>query len=157
MYASYSVGDNLLDGGDGNDFLYAYGATGSNTLLGGAGDDTIYGGSGSDLLTGGSGNDILYGYESIDTFAFRSYTEGVDSLYDFDATNETIQVSADGFGGGLLAGSLLSSQFTFGISATTDTQRFIFDNATGALYFDQDGNAGATSKYNLHNFIVAHH
>ncbi|MBH8565629.1 hypothetical protein I8748_26235 [Nostoc sp. CENA67] len=59
---------------------------------------------------------------------------------------EIIQVSADGFGGGLVAGSLLASQFTLGTSATTDTQRFIFDNATGALYFDQDGNGSAFSQ-----------
>ncbi|MEH2389363.1 MAG: hypothetical protein V7K14_27080 [Nostoc sp.] len=52
-----------------------------------------------------------------------------------------IQVSAAGFGGGLSIGSLKTSQFTLGTSATTTNQRFIYDNITGGLYFDLDGSA----------------
>ncbi|MGH1396920.1 MAG: calcium-binding protein, partial [Trichormus sp.] len=141
-----STGNNLLDGGDDNDYLSAIGALGDNTLYGGAGDDTLYGGLSRDILIGGSGNDVIYGYGGDDIFVFNSFTEGVDSLNDFDATNELIQVSADGFGGGLLAGSLLASQFTLGASATTSDQRFIYDLSTGALYFDQDGSAGGFSQ-----------
>ncbi|MBD0389489.1 MAG: calcium-binding protein, partial [Nostoc sp. C3-bin3] len=33
------------------------------------------------------------------------------------------------------------NQFTLGTSATTSTQRFIYDNSTGGLFFDQDGSA----------------
>ncbi|MFN6472729.1 MAG: hypothetical protein RMY36_024060 [Nostoc sp. SerVER01] len=53
-----------------------------------------------------------------------------------------IQVSAAGFGGGLSAGVLKTSQFKIGTSATTTTQRFIYNSTTGALFFDQDGSAG---------------
>ncbi|MHC5827391.1 MAG: calcium-binding protein, partial [Nostoc sp.] len=94
-------------------------------------------------LIGGLGNDTLYGGAGTDTFVFKSYNEGIDRLYDFKATNELIQVSAAGFGGGLSIGSLQTSQFTLGTSATTSTQRFIYDNITGGLYFDKDGSAGA--------------
>ncbi|MEH2068070.1 MAG: calcium-binding protein [Nostoc sp.] len=160
-----SIGDNLLLGGDGNDSLFGsdngpayevfgYSTSGNNTLNGGAGDDTLntgfstadnllLGGEGNDTLKGGNGNDALYGGTGTDTFVFNSYNEGVDSIYDFNSTNERIQVSADGFGGGLSIGSLSASQFTLGTSATTIAQQFIYDNNTGALYFDQDGSGGA--------------
>jgi Ca2+-binding RTX toxin-like protein len=169
--ASGSTGDNLLSGGDGNDYLDISGSissfgsfyssdsrsSGNNTLKGGAGDDTLRaggstgnnnldGGNGNDILTGGNGNDILIGEDGTDTFAFNSYNEGVDTIYDFNATNELIQVSATGFGGGLSIGSLQISQFTIGASATTSNQRFIYDDSTGGLYFDQDGSAAGFSQ-----------
>jgi Ca2+-binding RTX toxin-like protein len=151
-----STGDNLLDGGNGKDYLYASGASGDNTLKGGAGDDSLYGGVASDILIGGSGNDVIYGNGGNDIFVFNSFTDGVDSLYDFDVTHELIEISAAGFGGGLLAGSLSASQFTLGASATTSNQRFIYDLSTGALYFDQDGSAGGFSQVQfaqLHNGV----
>ncbi|NEU78926.1 calcium-binding protein [Nostoc sp. UIC 10630] len=122
-------------------------------ILGTIFDDNIVGGSGNDTLFGGSGNDTLYGGDGTDTFVFNSYGyyEGVASLYDFNATNEyatneVIQVSANGFGsvGGLSLGTLLATQFTIGTSATTTEERFIYNSATGGLFFDQDGSAGST-------------
>ena len=167
LIAGGSDGNNLLLGGDGNDYLSVFGdisydyesgtafdssTSGNNTLNGGAGNDTLNasgstgsnllsGGDGNDYLKGGNGNDNLTGGNGIDTFAFNSYNEGVDSLYDFDATKDLIQVFADDFGGGLSTPSLLASQFTIGTSATTSEQRFIYNSATGALLFDQDGSA----------------
>ncbi|MHC5596588.1 MAG: beta strand repeat-containing protein [Nostoc sp.] len=143
---SRSYGDNLLDGGDGNDTLSASGALGNNTLNGGNGNDILTGGDGNDILTGGCGNDSLYGgggIDTFDTFGFNSFNEGIDTIYDFDATNELIEVSAVGFGGGLSAGVLSAAQFSIGASATTSTERFIYNSTTGALFFDQDGNGGA--------------
>ncbi|BDI15284.1 hypothetical protein ANSO36C_10860 [Nostoc cf. commune SO-36] len=129
-----SLGDNLLDGGDGNDTLTASGASGNNILKGGSGDD---------ILTGGKGNDSLYGGSGSDTFVFSSFNEGLDTIYGFKTTNEVIQVSSAGFGGGFSAGVLLANQFTLGTSATTSTERFIYNSTTGALFFDQDGSASA--------------
>ncbi|MHC5720092.1 MAG: calcium-binding protein, partial [Nostoc sp.] len=99
LLADYSSGNNLLNGGDGNDFLFVITALGNNTLDGGNGSDIIKGGNRSDTIRGGNGNDTLYGGDGTDTFAFNNYSEGVDRLYDFNATNELIQVSADNFGG----------------------------------------------------------
>ncbi|MHC5730240.1 MAG: calcium-binding protein, partial [Nostoc sp.] len=107
-----------------------------------SGNNLLSGDDGNDILTGGQGNDSLYGGTGTDTFVFNNYYESVDSIYDFNATNELIQVSADNFGGGLSIGSLSASQFTIGTSATTSDQRFIYNNATGGLFFDQDGSAG---------------
>ena len=151
---SRSTGNNTLKGGAGDDTLRAGGSTGNNLLSGGSGNDyldlsgsnfstgnnTLDGGSGNDTLIGGNGNDILIGGSGIDTFVFNSYNKkGVDTIYDFNATNELIQVSASGFGGGLSTGSLQTSQFTIGTSATAIAQRFIYDDSTGGLFFDQDG------------------
>ncbi|MEH2243471.1 beta strand repeat-containing protein [Nostoc sp.] len=115
-------------------------------IVGSNGNDTLRGDFGNDILTGGKGNDTLYGEDGTDTFAFNSFNEGVDSIDDFNffdyqskTTNELIQVSADGFGGGLSSGLLKANQFTIGTSATTNTQRFIYNSATGGLFFDLDG------------------
>nr|WP_118169854.1 calcium-binding protein [Nostoc sphaeroides] len=110
-------------------------------IVGGNGNDTLNGAGGNDTLIGGKGNDSLIGGSGTDTFAFNSFNEGIDRIYDVNATNELIQVSAAGFGGGLSPGSLQTSQFTIGASATTSTQRFIYNDVTGALFFDQDGSA----------------
>ncbi|MEH2248574.1 MAG: calcium-binding protein [Nostoc sp.] len=143
------------------------GSKGNDTLNGGnAGNDTILGGAGNDILTGGNGNDTLYGNGGTDTFAFNNYNEGVDIIYDFNATNELIQVSANDFGGGLSPGSLSANQFTIGTSATTSAQRFIYDSTTGALFFDQDGSASRFTQVKFtqllsglsltkNNFVVA--
>ena len=153
-----SSGNNLLFGDDGNDYLDISGSSffdnesgefgsnrsfGNNTLNGGAGNDTLTasGSTGNNLLSGGDGNDYLTGGNGTDTFAFDNSQEGVDSLYDFNPTNDLIQVSADGFGGELSTPSLSANQFTIGTSATTSEERFIYNDITGALFFDLDGSA----------------
>ncbi|MDZ7964563.1 MAG: calcium-binding protein [Nostoc sp. DedSLP03] len=138
------AGDDIIQGLSGNDILR--GGDGNDTLNGGDGDDTIDGGNGNAILFGGNGNDRLFGEGGTDTFAFNSFDEGLDLISDFGAINkpnELIQVSAAGFGGGLSAGVLQASQFTLGEFATTLLQRFIYNSTTGALFFDQDGSAGA--------------
>ncbi|MBN3889268.1 MAG: hypothetical protein HWQ43_08850 [Nostoc sp. JL31] len=130
-------------------------------IIGTFSPDNIVGSNGNDTLSGGYGyndyslshpglsdNDTFYGGDGIDTFFFHSIynEEGIERVYDFNATNELIQVSAAGFGGGLSVGSLKTSQFTLGTSATTSNQRFIYDFTTGALYFDSDGSAGVETQ-----------
>ncbi|MDZ7950505.1 calcium-binding protein [Nostoc sp. DedQUE09] len=141
--------DNIV-GNNSNDMIDG-GISGNDTIIGGAGNDrliasslgnnTLYGGFGNDILTGEFGNDTLYGEDGIDTFAFNSYRKGVDTIYDFNATNELIQLSTYDFDEGLSSGSLGTSQFTIGTSASTSDQRFIYNSGTGGLFFDQDGSA----------------
>ncbi|MGJ5633180.1 calcium-binding protein [Nostoc sp. CALU 1950] len=119
--------------------LYIIGTFYDDLIVGGNGDDTLNGGGGNDTLIGGNGNDSLIGESGTDTFTFNSLNEGIDRVYDFDTTNELIRVDNFAFGGGLSIGSLSSDKFTIGTSATAIAQRFIYDNSTGGLYFDQDG------------------
>jgi Ca2+-binding RTX toxin-like protein len=119
-------------------------------INGNAGDDTLLGGGGNDTLVGGSGNDILTGRGGTDTFRYDSPSEGVDQITDF--SSDFIAVSASGFGGGLVAGVTLTTdsttssgppgQFYTASGATgpiNGTNRFIYDTATGNLYYDPDG------------------
>jgi trimeric autotransporter adhesin len=55
---SYSgIGNDSIDGGNGNDLLSA--VAGDNTLNGGYGNDVIYSGAGNDSIDGGTGDDTL--------------------------------------------------------------------------------------------------
>lgn len=132
------VGNDLLDGGTGND-----------TLTGGAGIDTLTGGTGNDILVSGTGNDILTGGTGSDRFTFNSRSEGLDRITDFSVVDDTIAISAAGFGGGLVAGAAIAvNQFVLGTGATTGSNRFIFNNGNGSLFFDQDG-TGAIAKIQI--------
>ena len=58
-------GLDVLDGDRGDDTLY--GGRGDDFLNGSWGDDTLYGGRGDDILDGGWGDDTLYGGKGSDT------------------------------------------------------------------------------------------
>ncbi|MEC8664785.1 MAG: DUF4114 domain-containing protein [Pseudomonadota bacterium] len=58
-------GDIVMNGGDGNDYLWS--SDGNDTINGDAGDDDIYGGGGDDTLNGGTGNDTINGSIGNDT------------------------------------------------------------------------------------------
>jgi Ca2+-binding RTX toxin-like protein len=121
--------DNTITGNDSNNILS--GKQGNDTLLGGGGDDRIVGGVGDDILTGGDGADRF--------FRWRSST-GVDTITDFQVGEDRLYFSAKGFGCDLVSGGVLAQeQFTLGISATTESDRFIYDGDTGNLFFDMDG------------------
>ncbi|MBL1209203.1 MAG: calcium-binding protein, partial [Geminocystis sp. GBBB08] len=117
--------------------------SGTNLLTGDDGNDLHYGGSGNDTLYGGNGNDILNGGTGLDSFLFNSTSEKVDRITDFNVTDDTILISSSGFGG-LGVGTLISTQFTIGSSATTLDHRFFYNSSNGRLFFDVDG-SGATS------------
>jgi Ca2+-binding RTX toxin-like protein len=105
------------------------------------GNDVLLGTSLSDVLSGGLGNDTLTGGASGDSFSFANPNEKIDTITDFAPGIDYLLVSASGFGGGLVAGDLISSaQFILGTAATNASQRFIYNSTSGALLFDSDGN-----------------
>jgi Ca2+-binding RTX toxin-like protein len=145
-------GGNVLSGDAGNDYLSA-GNGGGNVLSGGDGNDTLIGGLGNDVLAGGFGNDQLTGGAGADAFIFNSAATvvGVDSITDFNVPEDKIWVSASGFGLSvpqdqatqqlLFSNQLVlpAEQFRLGSSAVTSSERFIYNNTSGALFFDADG------------------
>jgi VCBS repeat-containing protein len=115
----------------------------ANELFGLGGNDRLDGGIGNDRLVGGTGRDILTGGSDEDDFVFaEAGSANYDSVTDFNAAFDTIQLSATAFG--LDVGALDATEFAFGTKATNATQRIIYDQAHGDLYYDADGNgAGA--------------
>jgi len=134
--------DDTISGSNGKDILS--GSSGNDSLSGGTGNDALYGNLGNDTLTGGGNLDYLSGGAGNDSFVFYSPTLGLDTIADFSVADDTILVKASGFGGGLTPGAISSTRFVVGSAATTSSQRFIYNNATGSLSFDVDGN-GSTA------------
>ena len=119
---------NRLTGNEANNRLFGLGA--NDRLGGGRGDDHLVGGTGRDIVTGGAG---------ADEFVFAEFgSANYDTVTDFNGAFDTIQLSAAAFG--LDVGAIDVSEFVLGTTATTATQRLVYDQAHGDLYFDADGN-----------------
>jgi Ca2+-binding RTX toxin-like protein len=119
-------------------------------LTGNTLNNVLTGGAGNDILTGGYGNDTLNGGTGLDKFVFNSTSQGMDTISDFVVADDTIQVSAAGFGGGLLAGAAIAAnQFVIGSTSVNPSSRFIYNSVTGALFFDQDGSGSGIAQIQL--------
>ena len=135
----------------GNEFAnQIWGNNGANYLDGGAGNDTLLGFGGDDLLIGGTGNDYLDGGAGADTFAFTSALNAatnVDTIANFSSTDDTIVLDHNVFTG-LATGGLGANVFVIGATAQDADDRIIYNSATGAIFFDADGNgAGAAIQF----------
>lgn len=160
------VGNDLIDGEAGNDDMYGgegndqlFGREGSDDLNGGNGDDLVDGGDGNDLVKGQTGNDTLYGGQGNDTitgglgsdrFVFNETPSlnGVDQVRDFSSGVDKLVFNKSNYTG-LSSSSVSPDQLLSGAGATTATtasQRFIYNSTNGDLYFDSDGSGtGATA------------
>ncbi|WP_445630825.1 beta strand repeat-containing protein [Nostoc sp. DSM 114167] len=128
-----NTGANTLSGGDGNDNLF--GGSGNDSLLGGVGNDSLFGGIGKDTLTGGAGQDSLY--------LTDTRTGGYDTITDFTVGDDTIFISKAEFGLTQSQDTTLDSGlFRLGTIATAASDRFIYNQSTGNLFFDKDGLGG---------------
>ena len=131
------------------------GTRNNDHLSGGGGNDVLNGGAGTDLLNGGAGNDILKGGVGVDIFVFSRdlYDGGIDRITDFNSKiGEKIMLNAYVFEdlevgsklpvdlGAKDRGTLAASNFCIGKTAKDADDRLVYDKATGALYYDADGN-----------------
>ncbi|WP_156481709.1 choice-of-anchor I family protein [Anabaena sp. 4-3] len=135
---------NATDGGGNELNNRIIGNNASNTLVGLDGDDYLAGGTGNDTLIGGDGNDTLVGGRDADRFDLTGVLlGGFDTIVDFRTSEDIVQLSANELQ--LTAGSLDSSLFVLGTSATTETHRLIYNRTTGELFFDTDGSGSTES------------
>ncbi len=119
--------------------------SGISSIQGLDGADTIKGGTGADVLSGGLGNDTLTGGGGQDTFLFDSaLTSNVDTIADFNASNETIRLDQDIFTT-LSTGTLSAAAFFAGAAAHDSSDRIIYNSANGNLYYDRDGTGSASA------------
>jgi serralysin len=162
------AGADTLYGGDGSDIIYGgallvdatdsadsirggagadtiYGNGGDDVLYGDDGDDTVIGGLGNDYIFGGSGNDYLRGGDGADRFIFDTVLNAitnVDTMQSFIVSQDDIVLSQAIFGG--IGAMLDATEFQIG-DADASTDRIIYNQVTGQLYFDADGNGTAQS------------
>ncbi|MBP2160407.1 MULTISPECIES: calcium-binding protein [Asticcacaulis] len=123
----------------------------SNRITGNAGANLLSGGNGNDTLTGGQGDDSLTGGTGRDDFVFSLGTlNGADRITDFIHGIDRLVFSGADYG--FAAGHrLTAAQFTAGSMAVGPGAQFVWDAATGHLYWDADGN-GAGAAVDLAGF-----
>jgi Ca2+-binding RTX toxin-like protein len=114
---------------------------------GGSGSDQVNGGNGRDTLNGGAGSDFLVGGANADTFMFSTALAAgnVDTIQGYSPVSDTIELDSDIFTG-LAVGTLSADAFHIGASAADGSDRIIYNDDTGALYFDLDGNGTGASQ-----------
>lgn len=148
-----SDGNDRLLGGNGADHMFGYlgrdnlnGGNGNDVLDGGGGNDSLIGAAGDDVLIGGAGRDILTGGAGADAFVLDvlETSANKDTIRDFVSGVDHIELAISAFSGlaSYGAGALGAGELTLGAVATATDQHLIYNNATGALYYDVDGAGG---------------
>lgn len=163
---SGAAGNDVINGLGGIDYLF--GDTGNDTVDGGSGNDMVFGGRGSDLISGGTGRDILNGDDvagivngglarqsspTEDRFLFdvAAGAANADKIGDFDSLDfivldRSVFTSLTGTSGRAIA----ARNFVQGANALDADDFILYDSATGALWYDADGN-GAGAKQLIAN------
>jgi len=167
-YVADNAGDAVQEAaGGGSDLLYSFvsyalaagqeveaistavqGGTAAINLTGNEFAQTIVGNAGANLLDGKGGSDVLYGLGGADTFAFTTAlgAGNVDTLADFVAGADKIGLDDAIFTA--IGASLNASAFVIGTAAGDADDRIVYNSATGALFYDADGNgAGAAVQF----------
>jgi serralysin len=132
-----------LYGTDGTDAIYGFG--GNDVIYGRAGNDKLDGGTGDDRLSGGGGADLLIGGSGFDTFVFTTPNGEADRISDFVSADDTIRLDRYAFGS-IPAGTLAASAFVVGSAAQDAGDRIVYNQSTGALYYDADGTGGGAAR-----------
>ncbi|WP_230530781.1 calcium-binding protein [Microvirga roseola] len=106
--------------------------------------DTLKGSRGDNVLSGGAGSDTLLGKGGRDFFLFDADLgkKNVDVIKDFKRKFDKIMLDRDVFLALEKDGKLTKASFHQGSKAHDKTDRIIYDNKTGALYYDEDGRGG---------------
>jgi Ca2+-binding RTX toxin-like protein len=137
----------VLQAGSEIEYLRTHADTGVK-LTGNEFGNIVVGGAGADTLICGSGTNTLYGKNGDDIFRFDTPT-GFSKIGDFQSGEDVLQISASGFGHGLISGThpvVVNAASAMAASHGGSDGYFIFDNAgagLGTLYWDATGDNGA--------------
>lgn len=117
------------------------GGSGLDTFSGGAGNDTLAGGAGDDRLTGGLGSDVFL-------FDTEPTKAGADTILDFSTKdNDHIYLARTAFKGfgAFDIGALQTKAFVLGTIAKDADDRIMYDQTTGKVFYDADGNGAGSA------------
>jgi serralysin len=120
-----------------------YGNNASDTIDGGSGNDYIDGVGGVDTLNGGLGNDTLRGLVGADKFLFNTKPNSAtnrDTILDFEHLHDRILLENAIFTK-LGAHGLTAAYFHVGAQAADANDYVVYNNKTGVLSYDLNGNA----------------
>ncbi|HEX8258317.1 MAG TPA: hypothetical protein VF589_11855, partial [Allosphingosinicella sp.] len=104
----------------------------TNIILGNGGDNVLAGGGGTDRLTGGAGRDAFL-------FDTTLRISGGDLILDFASADDTIRLDRSVYTGFAETGTLRLAAFREGTRAQDDSDRILYDQATGKIFYDADG------------------
>ena len=128
--------------------------TNAINLTGNSLNNNLIGNAGVNVLDGKGGNDTLQGREGADSYAFTTAlgANNIDVIFGFSSADDTIVLENNGVFVGLGGGVLNGNAFVIGTAAQDSSDRIIYDQATGRLFFDADGTgAGAQVQFAVLN------
>ena len=136
----------------GTSAIYGTGNDLANTITGNAADNQLNGGAGKDILNGAAGNNILTGGTGKDYFQFKMtdhITAGrIDTITDFSVADDTIKLGKTVFTVFTVftnPSPISDSQFIIGSQALDADDFIIYNNTTGELLYDADGNGSCAA------------
>jgi len=122
------------------------GNNGVNVLNGGGGNDALFGLDGADTLNGGDGVDQLTGGAGADSHVFADALGpgNIDLVFGFVSGSDSIVLENSVFTA-FAVGALPAGTLRLGTSAVDANDRILYDQATGRLFYDADGNGAAAA------------
>jgi Ca2+-binding RTX toxin-like protein len=120
--------------------------TGAIDLIGNLAGTVIRGNNGANVINGGDGNDVLTGLGGQDSFRFDTPLDAafnLDVITDFNVADDTILLSDAIFSA--LPSTISPDEFVIGAVALDANDLIIYNDATGALYYDSDGVGGTAA------------
>jgi Ca2+-binding RTX toxin-like protein len=124
--------------------VVAWGNDSANVLTGNSGSNSIAGLAGNDVLNGGAGKDTMVGGSGQDFFTFNAplAVNQADTVTDFNPVDDTFRLeNAVMTGLGAATGALNTNLFFAGAAAHDANDRIVYNQATGVLNYDANGNA----------------
>jgi Ca2+-binding RTX toxin-like protein len=115
-------------------------------LTGNANGNQVVGNNGPNVINGGNGRDDLMGLGGQDSFLFDTPLNAainLDIIGDFSIADDTIVLENTIFGA-FAAGDLAEERFVTSAPQQAN-DNIIYDQATGTLHYDSDGNGAASA------------
>ena len=164
-YALTSVSfiENLTLTGTAN--IAGAGTSTANTITGNAGNNALAGAGGNDVLKGGLGNDVLPGGAGIDSFFFNTALDpatNLDTIKDLGAGGLADKILLDddiflALGQVAATTALDPTMFVVGAAAQDPNDHIIYDQGTGALFYDADGSLNGADQVQFATLGVSSH